>query len=114
MLEEHDPAIAVYQDKTYITFSRWLDNYNEDVFYSTNASGSWKTIRLTNDGVSKSNTDIVIDRDGKLHIFYVKRENVDSLIYKTNASGSWQTTTIKQSDNIITAHQLPPTTGRFL
>jgi len=112
LLEEHDPAIAVYQDKTYITFSRWLDNSNEDVFYSTNASGSWKTIRLTNDGVSKSNTDIAIDRDGKLHIVYVKRENVDSLIYKTNASGSWQTTTIKQSDNIITAPSIAAYNGK--
>lgn len=66
--------------------------------YATNASGSWISTSLDNDG---SNNSIAVDSSGNAHISYYGSNNhiADSVLkYATNASGSWVITTIEKSD----------------
>jgi hypothetical protein len=92
------PSIALDSSgHAHISYTGFINN--QELMYTTNASGSWVTTLLTEDGVYWiSDTSIAVDNLGYAHISYFDG-SPDDLLYSTNESGSWVTETVSGGPN---------------
>ena len=86
-----DAYISIAIDSNNKAHMSYFNNYNEDLKYATNASGSWVTSVIDWSGRVGMFTSIAVDSNDKMHISYYKyiSSNNYGLMYATNASGSW-------------------------
>jgi hypothetical protein len=76
----------------------------DDIWFATNAGGSWTTELVDSEGDVGATFSMDIDRDRNAHICYLDRGNaptsdyygVGHLKYATNAGGSWSITDVQQ------------------
>lgn len=69
------------------------NNTTNDVYYVTNASGSWVGELVDSAENVGDYCDIALDQNGKIHLSYYNTTSLD-LNYMTNASGAWVRTTV--------------------
>lgn len=80
-------------DKIHVAY---YNDYNCDLKYATNASGSWVTAIIDNSACADG-PSISIDSNNKAHIGY-ESSGWGHVKYLTNVSGSWVSTTLDTSD----------------
>ncbi len=71
----------------------YYDEYNKDLKYATNASGSWHAYTIDSGGSAGKFTSMAVDSGNKVHISYYDETNGD-LKYATNLNGKWESYTI--------------------
>ncbi len=79
-------------------------NNNYDVWYSTNAGGSWSTPAnlSTQSGYDQYETQIALDASGNAHVAWYGYDSGGSyyeIWYATNAGGSWSAPDQVSSDD---------------
>lgn len=89
-----DPTIAVDADgSVHVVWRRTTSD--EGTYYTTNATGSWVTIRLTRTS-AESAADLALDSAGRIHVAVVRASWAANpgLYLVSNRTGSWVTTRI--------------------
>jgi subtilisin family serine protease len=64
---------------------------DRSVYYATDVSGTWKSVRLGENG-GGSSRPLVMDTSGRIHIVFIGGDG--GLYYATDRSGAWRTTRV--------------------
>jgi hypothetical protein len=89
---------ALVVDDNNVSHACTYETVNDDVYYVTNASGTWVSELVDSADSVGEYCDIALDSNGKAHISYYN-STPNYLTYATNATGSWVVTTIDTSGN---------------
>ncbi|MHC4638609.1 MAG: hypothetical protein ACYTBV_14090 [Planctomycetota bacterium] len=73
---------------------------NNDLMYSSNATGTWVTQTADTQGDYGSSVSMALDSADRVHISYLGKTNYD-LKYATNASGAWVTQTLDSQGYMV-------------
>jgi len=105
-LSDERPSIAVQSDgKVHVVYQQYnTTNWSEDLYYATNASGSWVTTKAAGGDQHEQYPSIALDSGNKAHIAYEHQHQAMGyfdIAYATNASGTWITDTVHHDDDVL-------------
>ncbi len=88
----YGPALAI-DLATGAAHAAWCAPWGsrQDVFYGTNRSGSWQTVRLSLDTIDDYRPAVAVDRDGHAHVAWITRDSSRAfrIAWATDRSGRW-------------------------
>ncbi len=97
-IDERNMHIRVDQSgKIHVIYKKLGADYEHDLIYRTNASGSWTSSTIV-DGTNENgiySLFLTLDKNDKIHAIYNSSDYTQR--YLTNKGGSWETTTILNS-----------------
>lgn len=84
-------TVADAKGKLHVVFTR---NTESGVWYSTNASGSWVTTKISG---PTGRPDVAIDAEGRLYVIFANNGSTPGIRFVTNRTGPWVSTRLTTS-----------------